>query len=402
MFKLAFRNIFRHKVRTALTAAAIIFGVAGLILSGGFVHDVFIQLGEATIHSQLGHIQIYKAGYYERGARNPSQYMIEDPARVIDIVGKLSNVDAAMSRLNFSGLLNNGKADLPIIGEGGEPDKEAKLGSFITIIAGRQLTDKDAYGILIGEAVAHSLKIRPGDRVTLLLNTAEGSLNSLEFEVVGIFRSFSKDYDARGVRIPLPAAQELLGARTVNAVVLSLKETGMTDAINAQLKERLPSGVYETKKWNELADFYEKTIALYDRQFGILRLIIFMMVLLSVANSVNMSLFERTGEFGTLMALGNRRKLVFQLVLTENLLLGFLASGAGVVIGISLALGISAIGISMPPPPNANSGYIALIRVVPSVVATAFFVGLFATLIASLLPTYRVTRMPVVEALRQN
>ena len=56
----------------------------------------------------------------------------------------------------------------------------------------------------------------------------------------------------------------------------------------------------------------------------------------------------------------------------------------------------------MPPPPNSNSGYTALIRVVPSVVLGAFLVGFAATIVASLLPARRVARLPVVEALRQN
>ncbi len=59
-----------------------------------------------------------------------------------------------MARLNFSGLLNTGRSDLPILGEGVEPGKEAELGSFITITAGRQLTDKDTFGVLVGHGVA--------------------------------------------------------------------------------------------------------------------------------------------------------------------------------------------------------------------------------------------------------
>ena len=58
MLLLALHNIFRHKVRTFLTLAVIVFGVVGLILTGGFIEDIFIQLREATIHSQLGHLQI--------------------------------------------------------------------------------------------------------------------------------------------------------------------------------------------------------------------------------------------------------------------------------------------------------------------------------------------------------
>jgi putative ABC transport system permease protein len=82
MFQLALRNISRHKLRVAMTLAAIIFGVAGLILSGGFVKDVLHQLGEATIHSQLGHVQVFKQGFYEKGSRSPEKYIMSD-ARVL-------------------------------------------------------------------------------------------------------------------------------------------------------------------------------------------------------------------------------------------------------------------------------------------------------------------------------
>ena len=67
----------------------------------------------------------------------------------------------------------------------------------------------------------------------------------------------------------------------------------------------------EVKTWVELNDFYEKTVELYKGSLAFCKLIILVMVLLSVANSVNMSMFERTGEFGTMMALGNRSGHIF-------------------------------------------------------------------------------------------
>ena len=88
------------------------------------------------------------------------------------------------------------------------------------------------------------------------------------------------------------------------------------------------------------------------------------MVLLSVANSVNMTAFERVGEFGTMMALGNTRGRVFRLIVAENIVLGLFGGLAGIVIGVVLAQVISIIGIPMPPPPNADVGYIAHVRIV--------------------------------------
>ncbi|MBK8115711.1 MAG: ABC transporter permease [Candidatus Accumulibacter sp.] len=402
MLKLALRNILRHKLRTAMTLAAIVFGVVGLILSGGFVEDIFLQLAETTIHSQSGHLQIYKTGFFAQGSRAPEKYLIDEPDSIRSALDRFPEIDDTMARVNFSGLLNNGRTDLSIVGEGVEADKEARLGSHLKISAGRQLGKADAYGILVGHGVAASLKLIPGERVTLLLNTAEGAMNSLEFEVVGVFQTFSKEFDARAVRIPLAAAQELLNTQGINRIVLSLKKTEDTERVTRSLAAQLDGALYELKTWRQLNDFYQKTVDLYARQFGVLRLIVLIMVFLGVANTINMSVFERTGEFGTMMALGNTRMTIFQLVLLENVLLGLIGASVGALLGVALAVLISTVGIVMPPPPNANIGYTALIRIVPSVVVMAFLVGLIATILAAIFPASRVARTPIDEALRQN
>lgn len=402
MFKLALRNILRQKTHTLMTLAAVIAGVTGIILAGGWVQDIYVQLGEALIHSQSGHLQTYRQGYYEAGSRSPEKYLIDTPDTIRQQIASETGVTQVMARLNFSGLLNNGKSDLPIIGEGVEPSHEVKLGSSVQITEGRQLNDEDTFGILLGKGVAQALQLKPGDPVTLLINTLDGALNSLDFQVTGIFQSFSNDFDARAVRIPLAAAQELLGTQGVNALVISLKHTEETDHIAAQLKQSLESSGLEVKTWVELNDFYEKTVEMYKGQFGVLQIIILIMVLLSVANSVNMSIFERVGEFGTMMALGNDSHQVFRLIISENLLLGLIGGGLGVGTGILLATAISAIGIPMPPPPNADLGYIARIQIVPSVLLLALGIGFTATVLAAILPARHVSRIPVVDALRQN
>ncbi|QSA95691.1 ABC transporter permease [Methylococcus sp. EFPC2] len=402
MFRLAFRNIFRHAGRTLLTLTAIALGVAGIILTGGFVEDIFIQLREATIHSQLGHIQIYHSGYYEVGQRDPFKYLMESPGILLDRLKGTHDVNDVMTRLNFSGLANNRKADLPIIGEGIEANKENRLGTFLSIVEGRQLVDSDATGILLGKGVAKSLNLRPGNFLTLLVNTPEGALNSLEFEVVGIFQSFSKEFDDRAVRISLQAAQDLLATTGVHSVVVLLNDSVRTDAVLAEMKTYLPGMGYEAKAWYELADFYSKVVDLYKSQFGVLQLIILIMVLLSVANGVNMAIYERVGEIGTLMALGNRRSYVFRLIVSEYTLLGLIGAGLGVVVGIGAAWAISEIGIPMPPPPNSELGYSAYIRIVPEVIVIAALVGFAATSAAAVIPAIRASRLPVVDALRNN
>jgi putative ABC transport system permease protein len=403
LLRLAIRNIQRQRTRTAITLGAIAFGVIGLVLSGGFVHDTFIQLGEAVIHSQSGHLQIARSGFFTLGSRKPEEYFIADPVPLAERVAGLPEADDVMGRLSFSGLLTNGRSDYAIVGEGIQPDKEARLGTFLIIAAGRHLGDADRYGMLIGKGVAQALKLEPGDRASLVVSAAAGAMNTLDFDVVGVFQSFSKDYDARAIKIPLPAAQELLDTKGVNVLVVSLHKTGDTERVAQSLEASLPREQrLEIRRWQELNDFYAKTVELYGLLFGVLQWIILAMVLLSVTNTVNMTIFERTGEFGTMRALGNRGREIFLLVLTESAVLGLIGAALGVILGVYCAWLISAIGIPMPPPPNADIGYTAQIRVVPSVVAGAFAIGVVATVLAAILPALRVARTEVVEALRQN
>ncbi len=255
--------------------------------------------------------------------------------------------------------------------------------------------------MFIGEGVAAALKLKVGDHATILLNTVEGALNNDDFEVVGIFRSASKDYDSRAIRVTLPAAQQLMALSSVNSVVVLLSKTESTDAAAAALRKTLDPDRYEVMTWRQLADFYDKTASLYERQFLVLEVIILMAVLLSVINAVNMSVYERTSEFGTLMALGTHRGDVSSLVLKENALLGLFGSVAGTIVGLALALAISAIGIPMPPPPNSSAGYVATIHLDAATVVVACVIGFVATVAAAWFPSRRIARIPVVDALRQ-
>jgi putative ABC transport system permease protein len=97
-----------------------------------------------------------------------------------------------------------------------------------------------------------------------------------------------------------------------------LNETGQSSVAASAVRALLQKDGMEVTLWHELSDFYTKTIDLYDRQFGVMRLIILMMVLLSVSNTINMTLFERTREFGTIMAIGSPPSSVFWQIILEG------------------------------------------------------------------------------------
>lgn len=398
LLKLASRNLLRSRLRTLITLAAIVFGVCGLILAGGFVRDIYIQLGEALIHSQSAHLQVGRSEIFGSGSRSPEQYLLQDSGALRQQIAALPEVAQVMARISFSALLNNGKTDYAVIADGVEPQGENRLGSRMDIIAGRQLQAQDAFGVMLGEGVAQALNLAPGDRATLLVTTLDGAMNTLDIEVVGVFRSFSKDFDARAVRLALPAAQELLFTDGVSKLVVELKATPQTDAVAEQIRQFLAADL-EVRDWQQLNDFYEKTVALYRQQFGFLKAMVLFMVCLSVINTVNMSLIERSWEFGTLRALGDRQRRVTGLIYLESLMLGLAGATLGALLGLLLAWLISRIGIDMPPPPNSEQGYQASIRIVPAVVLEAWLIGIAATLIAAIYPCWRASRLAIVDAL---
>lgn len=402
MLRLALRNALRHKLRTSLTVAAVTFGVAALILSGGFVQDIFIQLGEALIHSQTGHMQVFRTGYFEHGTRSPDRFSIEHPDLIQRQLEAMPEVAETTTRVSFSGIVNNGRADLAIVGEGVEPEKERRLGTHLMLRSGRELKDSDRFGVLLGAGVADALKLAPGQQATLLVNTGEGAINTLDVEVVGVFQTFSKDFDSRAIRIPMRTAMDLLNTSGVTSIIVRLHRTEDTTRVAQSASNALADDRLEVKTWVQLNDFYEKTVTLYRQQFGALQAIILLVVLLGVANAVTMSVLERVGEFGTIMSLGNRRAYVFRLILTENGLIGLAGAVLGAAVGVGAALLISRIGIPMPPPPNSDVGYLARIVILPSSLLVAFAIGLSATILAAFLPAWRASRTPLVEALRQN
>jgi hypothetical protein len=139
------------------------------------------------------------------------------------------------------------------------------------------------------------------------------------------------------------AAQELLLTKGVGKLVVSLHSTDATDAFIGRVRPQLADDL-RILDWRTLNDFYQKTVDIYQQQFGFLQAMVMLMVCLSVINTLNMSLLERGWEFGTMRALGNRSKTIVSLIVVESLVLGVVGATLGVVLGVLLALLISGSG----------------------------------------------------------
>lgn len=400
--RLAARNVSRHRGRSMLTVVAIAGGVITLLLAGGFINDIFYQLRDFTIRSQLGHVQVFKAGFQEYGRQDLWRYRIKSPDEILDVLRRQDGVKVVTQRIEFSGLLSNGEAELPIIGQGVQYDLERELGSRVELVAGEMVSAAGSSEIMIGEGVATALQLAPGDSVSILNSIEGGGVNTGEFQVAGVFRTFSEEYDARAVQIGLQAAQDLLQTQGAHKIVVLLDETENTNAFARQMGDYLNPEAVEWLRWDEIADFYVKTVALYTTQFGVLKIIILCMVLLTVTNSVSMSIVERTGEFGTLLALGRKPRWIYSLVVIEGVFTGIAGALVGCTVGLGLAWLLSTIGISMPPPPGSAIGYEAEIRVTTDMLLEAAAIGFGATWLASVISGARIPKLKVVDALRAN
>ena len=406
MFELAIalRNLTRNRVRSAISLSAIVFGVVALLLSGGFIEWIFHDMRETTILSRLGHLQITKTGFLSEGVADPFAFLLPDNTKDVEAISEVPEVRLITPRLSFAGLISHGQATVSFIGEGVEPEKEALVSQHVTISQGENLSSKDLKGIIMGEGLATSLEVKPNDTVVLLSTTESGGVNAVEGHVRGLFHTTSKAFDDTFLRLPIGTARELLRVKGSHAWVVLLGKTEDTDRVLTQLKNRLPEEKthLQVTPWTAQADFYHKTVNLFSRQFGVVKFIIGLIIVLSISNTVTMSILERTGEIGTLMAMGNKRKKILQLFVTEGFLLGITGGLIGLLLGMVLAKVISLIGIPMPPAPGMTRGFRAEILVTSGLAFTAFFIAIFTSVVASLYPSWKASRLRIVDALRQN
>lgn len=394
------RNLLRQPRRTMLALATVSGGVVAFLLAGGFIHWIFQDMRESTIHSQLGHIQITRPGYFAEGLGDPYQYLLPLDTAVVRTGG--DTIRTVAPRLAFSGLISKGEDTISFIGEGIDPVREAPISRAITIVAGKDLVESGLDSVLLGEGLAANLNANPGDTVVLLATTADGGVNAVELEVAGLFATITKAYDDTVLRTPIEVARQLMRVDGATSWVVLLDRTEATSETLSGLGHRLPSAEFELIPWFELADFYNKTVELFSRQVGVVRVLIALIIILSISNTLSMAVVERTGEIGTSMALGVRRRGILSQFLWEGALLGAAGGAIGVALGYGLGAIISFIGIPMPPPPGMARGYIGQIAISPQLAFEGFALAFVTTWLAGLFPAWKASRMNVVDALRHQ
>lgn len=401
---IALRNLTRNRRRTLTALFIVAVGVISMVLAEGFIQWIFWAMREGTIQFQSGHIQVVRPDYFSKGVANPLAYLLPRDSGVLRTLESTPGVKLVAPRLKVTGLISHGETTVAFLAEGVVPSKEAELSKGLNIVKGHNLSGPNVSEVILGSGLARNLGVSPGDTVAMLATASGGGINAIEAKVAGIFTSTNQAYDNSALRLPLSQAQSLLRVQGGHTWLVLLDETEQTDYFLEQFSARFPKDKnhLEFVPWYAYADFYNKTVALFSQQINVLRLIIGLIIILSISNMLIMNVMERTGEIGTLLAIGLKRKKILQMFATEGFLLGLVGGLAGIAIGYGLAELISSIGIPMPPPPGMEKGYTGEIRVTAGLLISAFLVASITTLLAGLYPAWKASRQQIVNALRHN
>jgi len=412
-FTLALRGLTRNRRRSLVTLLAIAFGFAAIGLFAGYTHNIYDGLARGSIHGELlGHLTLNKRGMREEGKLNPERYMLsaEEVAKISALVASEPGVKLVTPRLSLSGLISNGRASTIFIAEGIEPTamnrlqegvltrEERTSGIYDGLI--KKLDPAKPIEILPSRGLFDLLHFSQEELAPMLVSTIAGQANALDGAIGKPFDAGNAGLNDKFIFMPLALAQSLVDFGGADRLTLLLADADQTEAMRAKLTQKLAAAGFdiEIKTWQELSDFYNQVHTMFDMIFGFIFAIVLTVVVMSVANSMGMTVVERTREIGTLRAIGLKRSGVVRLFTLESLLLTLLGCAAGLLLTLLVRYGINAAEINYTPPNNATPVPLLVDFDGVRILFTFALMSVVGTL-AAFLPARRAANQPIVDAL---
>lgn len=401
-FALAWRNLVRQKRRSFLMITVVALGFAAFALAGGFIAQSFEGLKEGTIHT-VGDLQVVDRRAVGKAEEATLEYGLPDARRARALAAADPDVLAVLPRIDFVGLATTGARSVPFLGLGVDPGPEAAATlAPELIVSGKYLSGDGGDGVILGTGLAASLNVKPGDRVTLMATTPDGSLNALDGVVEGLADVRIKELNDRYLAAGIGLVSRLLQSdQTVSKLVVFLKPGAGEDKAAARVGRALEAGGYPVvvRHWRELATFYEQVKLLYIGIFGFVGAVLVIIVILSAAIVMTMAVTERTREIGTLRAIGTRPSGILRMFLAEGVVIALAGCAAGMLLALVVRAALNASGIVLPPPPGATHGMPINVKLYPLAYAVGVASMLLTLTIASYFPARRASRVPIVDAL---
>ncbi len=399
---IAWRNIVRNRGRSLLTAAAIAIGLAALLFLWGFndgAHNNMMRNYQAMF---VGSLQIHKTGFF---ARPKLDRHIRDPAAVAAALAA-AGVGRWTPRLTSFALAAGAETSAGMLLVGLDPKREPLVSNVAgKIVRGRFFAPGESYVCILGQGGARKLKVGLGDDVVLLGQDRRGGLAAERCTLVGIVAGSDPAIDKGMVLAPLATVQEMLAMEGRVTDVVALIPDSLLDGVTASLRRELAQADLEVLRWFDMFPIMKEWVALDNGFYYIFLGIVLLIVIAGVTNTVQMSMIERTREFGVLMALGTRRADIAALVITESLIIGLVGTVAGTAFGLGAVAHYGRMGIDLSQMTEGLSRFymdpVIYTEIDTDHLAITVLAMLAAAMASALYPAFKATRLEPVEAIRR-
>ncbi len=410
LFAIAWRNLWRNKLRSTVIFASIAVGIIGAVISGGFMSGMADQRENAAIANEVSNIQIHNPDFLLNGE---TKYMVPQAEQKIREIEKIQQVKGVSLRLKVTGMAASANAGAGITIRGVNIAPELKVSDINQhIIQGKYLTDDAKFPAVIGQKLSHKLDLGLGDKIIITLSDSSGTITSGAFQIVGIFKTANNQFDESNVFVKRKDLAKLVGypVSVGNEIAIRLFSNLDTPMVVKNL-DKMMAGEIQSKKiiiqsWDQIEPMLKSMVAMMD-YFSYLFLIIIMAALaFAIINTMLMAVMERTREIGMLMALGMNKRKIFNMILLETVFLSIIGAVAGLAISILIVHHYATYGFDLTSSASGLNafGYSARIffRVGNEFYLTSLILVVIIAIISGISPALKALKLQPATAIREN
>jgi putative ABC transport system permease protein len=316
-------------------------------------------------------------------------------------------VAAASERIKFNAMFSTFVETTGLRVTAVDPDREFAVCPKLParVVDGDRTPGALARGkILVPELLARGMGVKVGDTVVVVATNKDGSVNGRTLLVSGILESATGPGGRDGY-VNVEDAREILRmpGREATEVAIRLRDFGGVERVGRVLRERLEGGgngraALELHTWAQLSPF-ASIATLIDVMALFMKLMLIAIVLISVLNVMIMAVYERVREIGTIAAIGTLPRKILSLFLVEGVLLGAAGAAAGVLVGAAVILALNVWKVSVTFG-GARQLFVLSPRIDLVEVGLASVMVMAVSVVASVQPAVRASRMEPIEALR--
>ena len=354
--KIAWRNLGRNRKRTLLAIAAIALGQFTLVFVNCMMAGMYDDMLDTITGPLMGHVQVHHPDWREERAIDLA---IPDLAKVSEQITALEDVKSLSPRIYAPVLVAPGeKSASPALAEaamivGIDVIAETREDGIIDMLGPDEFPGNGQ--VVVGKVLAQRLGIAVGDSLAVIGQDADEFPTSDLFEVSAVIRSMTDVVNRLGVVMAFEDAGTFLALEDHAHEIIIHGRTAKEAPVLAERIRALPGlAKQEALDWREAAPQLVTMIEMKDWMDLIFVAILFVAAAAGIANTMTMSTFERTHEFGMLLAVGSRPLRIVRMVMLEAIILGLIGVAVGSVVGSALVIWTSHTGIDYAALTNAR------------------------------------------------